>query len=371
MITIDETSNINPPNYSRTNPYISKIIDKKKLSKAGSTKETYHICLAIDERLRFEPGDSIGIFPKNPISEVEWVLSSLQSSQEESSSFFQLLLKKNFQLITLKLIDFLQNFISDEKQAQLKEHLQHEGYLKTHDLLSFLNEYPIVKPIDIALFIEKLSPITPRFYSIASDRLTHPNELHLLVNTFTYEVRGRKVCGLGSSFLCHQKLMQPIELFIHPSKTFNLPHDDTPIIMIGPGTGVAPFKAFIERRVHMNQPNNWLFFGERNRASDFYYEELLTSFVDEGKLRLSLAFSRDQEEKIYVQDCMVKEIDLFYQWLTDGAICYICGDAKNMAKDVQEAFCKIFSIKENLSYEESLEKFKQEKKLQKIRFEVY
>ncbi len=360
--------------YSKSNPYISKISQRKLLSSNDSTKATYHVSLAIDDTVEFKPGDSIGIYPENPSHEITQLLSLLNVLNSPSDLQISELKKKNLQLVTLKFCRFIMSFIDCETLNLLEQSLQSEDYLKSHDIYSFLDTYKIVKPLDFSEFLLHLSPMAPRFYSIASSTKVYPSEIHLLIKTFNYDIKGRLISGLGSSFLCNyaQEETTPIPFFIHPSRNFCLPSDpSTPIIMIGPGTGVAPFKAFLEERFFQGADQNWLFFGERNRNCDFYYEDEFTKYEGEGFLKLSLAFSRDQAHKIYVQHLILDQMDLFYDWLSRGAIVYVCGDAKNMAKDVQNALCAIFAKKELLSEEQSLERFKELKRQQKIIFEVY
>jgi sulfite reductase (NADPH) flavoprotein alpha-component len=374
MSLINENVIKAPITYSKTNPYLSKIIHRKCLSKEGSSKKTFHISLSIDDTFSFKPGDSIGIYPENPICELNLLFQQLNLTQSElDPQLVEGFKRKNLCLLSSRLLSFLKEHLSDESKNELELSLQNELFVKSHDFISFTQKFPIVKPIDINRVFELLAPMAPRFYSIASSKVAFPNELHLLISTFSYNLHGRQVSGLGSSYLCNYSKVEEslIPIFILESKHFSLPEEDLPIIMIGPGTGVAPFKSFIETRVANGQTKNWLFFGERNRAFDFYYEEDFQSYQSSGFLKLSLAFSRDQEEKIYVQDLLMKEIDEFYFWMTSGAIVYVCGDAKVMAKDVQATICKIFSLKENLSAEESLEKFKEFRKTHRIIFEVY
>ena len=361
-----------PLTYSRTNPYYSKIIERKLLSKPGSTKSTYHISLAIDPSVQFASGDSIAIIPENPHDEILELLQHITFDTTDQKEIFNLLKKKNFQMVTAKFAKALQSLLSHETLSALEENLLKEDFLKTFDLISFVKQYKPVKPVDFQQFLSWLSPITPRFYSIASSPTTSTSSIDLLVSSFSYNIQGREVFGLGSSFLCkNTDLNQSIPIFVQPSKAFRLPENKAPIIMIGPGTGVAPFRAFIQERVQQNIFDNWLFFGERQKNLDFYYEEEFMQLSLQQKLKLSLAFSRDQSEKIYVQHLIEKEKETFYDWMKKGAVIYVCGDAKEMAKDVQNAIENLIAEKENLSIEESKLRFKLLKNDKKIIFEVY
>lgn len=361
------------PNYSRSNPYQSKIIKRNLLSKASSSKKTYHISLAIDESITFKPGDSIGIYPENTKTEIDLLIELVPFSEKINEQTKELFKSKNLQLLTNKLIQFILPLLSEDDQNNLQQKILEEDFLKSHDIISLLKNFTIVKPVDIEHFEQVLPPMLPRFYSIASALSYNSKELHLLVGTFSYEFHGRVVSGLGSTFLCHHAQIDEttIPFFIHPSRHFSLPSSEVPIIMIGPGTGVAPFRSFIHERIEQKSTKNWLFFGERTRENDFYYEEEFLEYEKEGFLHLSLAFSRDQERKVYVQDKIYEKKDQFYEWIKAGAIVYVCGDAKKMAKDVQEMICKILGEKESLNENQSLERFKELKRLQKIIFEVY
>lgn len=371
MSTINPTSE-EKITYSKTNPYASKIIERKCLSGPSSSKKTYHVSLRIDSSVEFKPGDSVGIYAENPDEEIHLLLSLLK--QKDFSGFVvDLLGRKNLQLITSKALENYKSYLLDTKKTELGLLAQDPEFLKKHDWISLISTFSPESCVEIEQFISLLAPSAPRFYSIASDLSGSAVKLDLLVGTFSYNHHGRLVSGLGSSFLCNHSKVEETEIpfFIHPSRNFSLPDDDTPIIMIGPGTGVAPFRSFLQKRYHQKHKKNWLIFGERNRNSDFYYQEELENLEQEGYLKLSTAFSRDQEIKIYVQDKIKEEADLFYSWLISGAIVYICGDAKQMAKDVQNAICEILQQKENCSLEQSLEIMKSYKKNHKIILEVY
>lgn len=367
----------NGPVYSKNFPYYSKILTKKLLSHPDSSKKTYHLSLSIDDTLHFEPGDSCAIYPTNSESDIALLLNLLKVSDPEDTEIELLRSKKNISMFTTRVFYFLYDHLGEDDRALLEEQKQDPSFfdtLKTHDLISFLSIYHLERSPSLTEFLNVLGPIVPRFYSIASSKIKKPHEMDLLVGTFSYDVHGRKVTGLGSSYLCERCQVEetPIALFIHKTKHFRLPTDpNTPIIMIGPGTGLAPFKGFLEERAHQGSHKNWLFFGERNQGYDFYYKEFLTELVDSNHLKLSLAFSRDQAHKIYVQDRLLEEKEAVYSWIQNGAIIYVCGDAKSMAKDVQAALATILLHGGKLSLEGAEEELKKLRKSGQLILEVY
>ena len=333
--------------YTRENPFLARISDRFILNKPGSTKKTYHITLDIsDSGIEYQPGDTLAILPSNHPDEIAEILNHIHHDQKES------------------LKPWLTNNVNLSRVSKsLREFLQIEN--KHPDLLTCLSDIGGYKgPLEP--FLKNLSPLMPRFYSIASSMQCSPTSIDLLIATFTHSVGNKQKPGVGSDFLCHQASeTTPIPLYLQPTKHFTLPEDKTtPIIMIGPGTGVAPFRAFLQERQN-NDSKNWLIFGERQKDYDFYYEDFFQSY--EGSLLVDTAFSRDQTRKIYVQDRLLEKKEQVWQWLNDGAIIYICGDAKRMAKDVQQTLANIIAEKttDPASYIKMLRKEK------RLRLDVY
>ena len=226
----------------------------------------------------------------------------------------------------------LKQLLGNDRKAQLKE------WLWGRQLADVLQEYPL--DCSASELLGTLKRLQPRLYSIASSAKTHPREVHLTVAAVRYGKRK----GVSSTFLADRAGDAEVPVFVQPSKHFRVPTDgDVPMIMIGPGTGVAPFRAFLqERRARGDQGRNWLFFGEQHAASDFYYRDELQGMQHDGLLtHLSLAFSRDQAEKIYVQDRIREQGAELWRWLQDGARLYICGDASYMARDVDQALRQV------------------------------
>jgi sulfite reductase (NADPH) flavoprotein alpha-component len=238
------------------------------------------------------------------------------------------------------------------------------------DVLDVIGLLP--EPLPLAEFLPLLRKLAPRLYSIASSPKTHPGEVHLTVSSIRYESHGRPRKGVASTFLADLVGdVEFIKVFVQPAHGFRPPaNGDTPMIMVGPGTGIAPFRAFLEdRQADGAKGRNWLFFGDQTRAADFLYEEQLTAWHNAGLLtRLDLAFSRDQEEKIYVQMRMLENAAELWSWLDAGAHFYVCGDASRMAKDVHAALLSIVQTAGGKTPDEAkayVEKMKSDKRYQR------
>ncbi len=354
-------------NYSRTNPYLSRIKERGLLTGLSSTKKTYHIALEIENgQFPFKVGDSVGILPQNDPEEVEAILRKLGcfgaetifDSRENAAMLVRdfLLHKANISRVHspfFKLLKGQDPLLFPENKAKLAE------FLHTHTLLNLLEKHPLN---DLS-HLTKLMPLLPRFYSIANSAHVFPDEIHLTVSYVTYTTNGQVRKGIGSYFLCAyaQESVTPIPIYLQPSNYFTLPADPAAsMILVGPGTGIAPYRAFLQERLALNASGrNWLFFGERNRASDFYYETFLTQLESQGRLRLDLAFSRDGPEKIYVQHKMYEERKSLWAWLQEGAFFYVCGDAEEMAKDVDAMLHRIVGEEGSMTEEETRHYIKQ------------
>lgn len=312
----------------------------------ASSKKTVHIALEV-EQFPFKVGDSIGVIAQNDPEEVDAILELLGCFGEETRDF--LLHKVNLSRVNSS---FLKALKAPEENKQLP-------------LLDLLGIYRL----DDLSYLTKLMPLLPRLYSIANSSLVFPNEIHLTVSYVSYMLHGRMRKGVGSHFLCHTAKLHstPIPIYLQPSNHFTLPEDkNASIILVGPGTGIAPFRAFLQERLATSAPGrNWLFFGERNRASDFYYETFWKECVALGRLRLDLAFSRDAEEKVYVQHKMYEERKSLWAWLEEGAYFYLCGDAEEMAKDVDAMLLRIVAEEGAMKEEDArayVKKLKTEKR---------
>lgn len=366
--------------YNKTNPFPAKILKRTLLSGPQSTKKTYHLTLNLKgSNILFSPGDSVGIYPENPHDLVEGILKALgDSGQEEiveprsqaTLTFHQFLkIKANLMRITLPL---LKQFPQLKELVEDKE--KRKAFIESHDLLDLFETHgsPQCSLQELASY---LSPLLPRFYSIASSQKVQPDQVDLLVATFSYHQGGKMRSGLGSQFLCEHAQIEetPIPTYPHPSVHFKLPENGkAPIIMIGPGTGVAPYRAFLQERIYEKASGkNWLFFGEREQRKDFYYEDYLLQCEKEGQLRLDCAFSRDQKEKVYVQHLLKKHETDVWEWIQEGAFIYICGDARHMAKDVTATLHMIAEEKGGLSDDEAKDFIRTLRKEKRLLLDVY
>lgn len=335
--------------FHRTHPFSAKIKERYPLTKEGSTKSTYHVTLDITgSDFSYKVGDSVGIYAPNDPQMVGRILEALKLDPSTPISHP----RTGHPFI-------LQHYL--ETQANLAR--APSPYVDVLDLALHWGD----APFDLTHFISTLSPLLPRFYSVASSQIQHPNEVHLLVALTTFQQGSEVRYGVASHFLCHraQENQTPIPCYVQPTQHFTIPANHaTPIIMVGPGTGVAPFRAFLQERMH-HESKNWLFFGERNQKTDFFYEEFLSSLAEQKKLYLDLAFSRDQEDKLYVQHKLVEKGAQVWSWLEEGAHFYVCGDADPMAKEVESAILQICTSHGNLSLDDSkayLKKLRREKR---------
>ena len=359
VVTASADASVTTPKFSRTNPFPARLITNRLLNAAGSAKETRHIEISLEgSGLEYEVGDALGVVPRNCeelvaelISLGGWNESTAVPAPDGQTLPLREALITRFDLRkpTSALVDAVAktegcerivNLLSPEKDA-LKE------YLAQREVIDLLGEYPAFRP-DALEFTKLLAKVQPRLYSISSSLRAFPDQVHLTVGIVRYETCGRKRKGLCSTFLADRVSDRgTIPVFVQPSHSFKLPKDlATPIIMVGPGTGIAPFRAFLHERKAAAAPGkNWLFFGDQQAASDFLYRDELESFKTNSYLhRLDVAFSRDQKEKIYVQNRMLENAAELFRWLEDGAHFYVCGDAKRMAKDVDAALHKVVEL---------------------------
>ncbi|MDR2462353.1 MAG: sulfite reductase subunit alpha [Verrucomicrobiales bacterium] len=343
--------------YNKNNPFLATITENRSLSKAGSIKDTRHLVVNISgSGLQYQPGYSLGVFPQNPAALVDALTVRLkldadaQVAQKDGSA--KPLRRVLLEDVTLNRVS--KKFVKAvaEKLPAGNELLTVSGseealdeYVYTRDFIDVLGEFPDVN-FTAEELLASVSRSNPRLYSIASSQRKHPGEVHLTLAVVRYETHGRAKKGLCSGYLADDAPLNvsALPVFLAPNKHFKLPADgQTPIIMVGPGTGIAPFRAFLEEReVSGSGGRNWLFFGDQHRATDFIYEDEFAAWQNSGLLtRLSTAFSRDQAHKIYVQDRLREHGAELWQWLKDGAYFYVCGDAKRMAKDVHQALIDI------------------------------
>ncbi|CEH28692.1 sulfite reductase subunit alpha [Aneurinibacillus migulanus] len=362
-----------PTTFSRTNPFQAKVLKNINLNGAGSSKETRHIELSLKgSDLSYVPGDCLGIIPENDpelvaalLGEMKWdekmdVTINKQGDtlplKEALTTHFEitLLTKKIIQQAAeLTENEELQKLVSNENINQLKE------YIDGRDLLDLLRDFGPWKA-SAQEIVSLLRKIPPRLYSIASSISANPEEVHLTIGAVRYMAHGRERKGV-CSVLCAERLQEgdTLPVFIQQNKHFNLPESqDKDIIMVGPGTGIAPFRSFIqERAVNEATGRSWLFFGDQHVASDFLYQNELEKYQKDGVLtRLETAFSRDTAQKVYVQHKMLENSKELFEWIENGAYFYVCGDKQYMAKDVHNTLINIIE-KEGVMTREAAEAY--------------
>ena len=348
--------------HNRKNPFLATVTSLRSLTGPGSGKDTRHLELDLrGSGLHYSVGDSLGVFARNPSVLVEGVLRRLGFSPDSpftlasgASVLLREALSGHYALnrASRKILHGTLERLpsSSEQRPRLESLLSDDAavaeYLFSRDYWDVLQEFPEARFESPEAFVKMLSPIQPRLYSIASSLDVHPESVHLCVAVVRYETHGRARTGLCSGYLADQVVPHRAEVpvFVQESPKFFLPSDSSRnMIMVGPGTGIAPFRAFLEQRaLEGGTGKNWLFFGEQRRATDFLYQDDLVGFQSNGILhRLDLAFSRDQAEKIYVQHRMLENAAELWSWIQAGAYFYVCGDARRMAKDVHAALIQV------------------------------
>jgi sulfite reductase (NADPH) flavoprotein alpha-component len=344
-----------PKVYSKSNPFPARLLKNVLLNQPGSSKEVRHYEIALNgSGLTYEAGDALGVVPVNCPELVEDVLAVLKANPDENVKFGDQIMSLREALthhldVTKPSPELLAAVAKAAPQSELAALLAPERrddlkkWLWGRHVIDLLEMLPA--PMAVAEFVPLLKRLAPRLYSISSSPKAHPGEVHLTVGAVRYESHGRERKGVASTFLADRVGdAEFVKVFVQSSHGFKPPaNGDLPMIMVGPGTGIAPFRAFLEERQATGaKGRNWLFFGDQKQATDFLYAELLTGWQTSGFLtRLDLAFSRDQERKIYVQDRMMENAAELWSWLEAGGHFYVCGDASRMAKDVDAALHRI------------------------------
>ncbi len=354
-----------------------------KLTGPGSAKDTRHHEIAIeDSGATYLPGDALGVFPRNDPRLVECIVRAIGATGDElvGAAGATLPLHRaltevyNLSTPSRRLLELLVSrgasdlapLLQKENAEQLKHYFN--GWDHAHDVLDIIEAYPAIR-IAPAELVESLRRSLPRLYSIASSQAAHPGQVHLLVVSVRYTIRDRLREGVCSTWLANRwPDNETAEMYLqNQQKHFALPTaGDTPLIMVGPGTGLAPFRAFIEHRLVTGaRGKNWLFFGEQRRASDYFYEDELSRYERDGKLRIDLAFSRDQTQKVYVQHRMHEQAHDIWAWLEEGAEFFVCGDKERMAADVDRELHAIVESQGGRTPDQAkeyVERLKQEKR---------
>lgn len=378
--------------YSKSNPFNASLKARYNLCRPGSNKNTLHLVLDLKgSGMTYQVGDSIGIFPSNDPALVQQTLRALHARGDEiihekhtgrpyTLRAFLTSKATITEMSRMLIVELAKRQVNRTKAAVLESLLlpenreQYTVYVDTTELWQALqdNEEVSFTPQEMC---DRLLPLRCRFYSIASSQKEVGEEVHLAVAMLEYDVRGYLKKGVCTHYLCnlipfHESV---IPVFIQPSHGFFLPEEKSkPIIMVGPGTGVAPYRAFMQERMKTGATEkNWLFFGEWNRDYDFFYEEYWMDLHAQGKLRVDVAFSRDQEHKIYVQHKLQEHAHEVFQWLQEGAYFYVCGDAHRMAKDVDTALHHIVQTAGHMTDQEAKAYVKQLKADKRYLRDVY
>jgi sulfite reductase (NADPH) flavoprotein alpha-component len=357
--------------YSRTNPFHAEVLENLNLNGRGSNKETHHLELSLEgSGLTFEPGDSLGIYPKNDPDLVDLLLEEMKWNPEENVAVNKngevLPLKEalisHFEITTLTkpLLGQIAKFSASEDLGKLLLAGNEEkvkAYLNGRDLLDLLRDF---RPWNITAqdFVALLRKIPARLYSIASSLSANPDEVHLTISAVRYKANGRERKGV-CSILCAERLQSDdtLPVYIQPNQNFKLPQNpDIPIIMVGPGTGIAPFRSFMQEREEIEaKGKSWMFFGDQHFVTDFLYQTEFQKWLKDGVLtKMDVAFSRDTNEKVYVQHRLLEHSRELFDWLGEGAAVYICGDEKNMAHDVHNTLLDIIEKEGNMNREHAI-----------------
>jgi len=340
------------PGCSRDNPVEATFLSRTRLNKPTSEKETYHIEFDLTgSGIEYTVGDAFGLFPTNDGTLTDQVIAALGVSRDHPVHGRALrdVLINDVSLGAapdqlFQLFSYIAGGERRQKAKALADGADPDGDAATLDVLAAIEKFRGLKP-DPEAFIEALDPLQPRLYSIASSPKVDAKRMALCVDTVRYAINGRKRLGVASTFLAER--IEPgdrLKVYVQKAHAFGLPADPSvPVIMIGPGTGIAPFRAFLHERMATRAPGrNWLFFGHQRSDCDFFYEDELAGMKAARVLRrLTLAWSRDSDQKIYVQDRMREVGRDLWAWLAEGAHVYVCGDAKRMAKDVERALVDV------------------------------
>jgi sulfite reductase (NADPH) flavoprotein alpha-component len=367
--------------YDKRTPYQARLLTQQKITAQGSSKDTYHLELSIENSgIQYSVGDSLGVWATNESKLINQVLTltALEAEQKlvykNESYGLATLLREKLELTQISrklLVDY--NVIAENSELEKMLESNVQSYIEQHQFVDLLIDYPA--EITAQQLVALLNPLKPRLYSIASSQLESEDEVHLTINAVSSENTNGIRQGNASNYLIHRlKEEEHVAIYIDPNPNFRLPEDHKNIILIGPGTGIAPFRAFLQQRdASEASGNNWLFFGNPNFNSDFLYQNEFKQYLTKGLLtKLDLAFSRDQQDKIYVQDRLLENAAEVWQWLEkDEASIYVCGDIKKMAKDVEQTLLTIIEAEGKKSPEQAKEYLRLLRKNKRYQRDVY
>jgi len=367
--------------YNKRNPFPATLTESILLNGEGSAKETLHLEISLaGSDLAYQPGDALAVIPENADDVVKAVLAAaglkagakVKTDDGDAKLGDLLRTKLDCTAISKSVIKKYNGLAKSKKlDKMLDDRDALKDYVWGRQLVDLLTDYP-VKKLKAADLVSVLRKLPPRLYSIASSMRAHPDEVHLTIAAVRYHSHGQDRKGVASTYFADDlKTGDKVLVYLHHNKNFRLPaNPDTPVIMVGPGTGVAPFRAFLEERSAVNAKGpNWMFFGDQHYSTDFLYQLEFQEWLKTGVLdRLDVAFSRDQAEKIYVQHRMLEHAEEIFAWLQNGAHFYVCGDAERMAGDVHEALIQIISDhggRNRASAEAYLAKLKKDRRYQR------
>jgi sulfite reductase (NADPH) flavoprotein alpha-component len=380
---------VSPATYTQRNPFAGARTGGYRITPPAAPKDCQHHVISLaGSGIAYKPGDALGVWPRNLDSLVDAIVARLGATGDEPVTVGQdsvpfrealatkfdltVISKRLFEACVAQGANHFRELLEKGHEEKFRHYLT--AWDDSHDVLDVLEEAPGTR-FTAAELVGLLRPLAPRLYSIASSQSKHADQAHLLVLSVTYDVRGRLREGVCSTFINDRWPMgATAPVYTQDAqKHFGMPKDPaTPMIMIGPGTGLAPFRAFLEEReVTGATGRNWLFFGDQARSWGYYYEPELTAWEKRGFVRIDLAFSRDQAYKIYVQHRMREQARDFYAWMEDGAEIFICGDKGRMAADVQKELHTIVETQGGRTPERAIEYVNALKKTHRLKLDVY
>lgn len=368
--------------FSRKNPYMATVLEKVKITGRDSDKEVYHLELSLEgSGITYEPGDSVGIFTQNPELLVNQIIEKTGFNPEQLVDIkvgeVTLADALSYHLeITILTFDIIKKYFERTNNKELEKLMNDDKlldeYLYGHDVLDLLEDFPF--DWNINKFIEILRPLPARLYSISSSMESVGEEVHATVSVVRYERKNRLRTGACSSHLADNiEIDDQIPIYIEKNPSFKLPANGSKIIMVGAGTGIAPYRAFMQDRESKGiEGKSWLFFGDRRFNADFLYQIEWQKLLKSKHLeKMEVAFSRDQQEKIYVQHKLLENQKEIFKWIEEGAYFYLCGDMKSMAKDVNKALLQIIQSEGGISEEKATEYVKKLKREKRFQSDVY
>lgn len=380
--TVAATTAATSVEYSRNKPFSAEVLEKINLNMTGSNKHTVHLELSLEgSGLHYEPGDSLGIVPKNNEQLVDALIAALGFDATttvptgDTTATLRHALINHYEITVLSklLLQKIANYTTHSDFQNIVKQTSTKDFVYGRDILDVVESYGPFS-WDAEQFVGVLRKIPGRLYSIASAQAAVDEEVHVTIARVGYEAHGRERFGVASTLVADELAVgDTVNVYLHQNPNFKLPAEDQPIIMIGPGTGIAPFRSFLQQREETGATGeSWLFFGEQHFVTDFLYQLELQAWLANGTLtNLHVAFSRDTDEKIYVQHRMHEQAAELYAWLEKGAYLYVCGDEKNMAKDVEKALIDIVAQQGNQSLEQATAYVKQLQQNERYLRDVY